>query len=38
MRLPSAAETGQTISIVLEGTDAGTPPLTRYDRVILTVV
>ena len=36
-RIPDDAKPGQTINIVLEATDDGTPPLTRYQRVILTV-
>ena len=28
---------GQTINVILEATDNGTPPLTRYQRVIVTV-
>jgi hypothetical protein len=37
VRVPPDAMAGQTIHIVLEGTDDGTPALTRYQRVILTV-
>jgi hypothetical protein len=36
--VPEDARAGQTISIVVQATDDGTFPLTRYDRVILTVV
>lgn len=36
-RVPSDARPGQTIQIILQGTDNGTPPLTRYQRVIVTV-
>ena len=36
-RVPDDAKPGQTISIVLEATDGGTPHLTRYQRVIVTV-
>ena len=31
------AAPGATIHIVLEATDAGSPPLTRYRRVVVTV-
>jgi hypothetical protein len=34
-RVPNDAEAGQTIHIILEATDDGTPPLTRYQRVIV---
>ena len=37
MQLPADATAGQTIQLVLEATDDGTPPLTRYQRVIVTV-
>jgi hypothetical protein len=36
-RMPDDAQTGQTIHVVLEGTDNGTPPMTRYQRVIVRV-
>ncbi len=35
--IPATAKSGDTIHIVVEGTDNGTPSLTRYQRVILTV-
>lgn len=35
--VPADAEAGQTIHVILEGTDNGTPTLTRYQRVVLTV-
>jgi hypothetical protein len=35
--VPADAEPGQTIHMVLEATDRGAPPLTRYQRVVLTV-
>lgn len=35
--IPKDAVAGQTIHIVLEATDNGTPALTRYQRVIITV-
>jgi hypothetical protein len=31
------ARTGGTIHIVLTATDTGAPPLTRYQRVVMTV-
>ena len=37
-QIPPDAKPGQTIHAILEGTDNGTPPLTRYQRVIVTVV
>ena len=37
VKVPADAQRGQTISIVLQGTDDGRFPLTRYDRVILIV-
>jgi hypothetical protein len=36
-RVPLDAASGQTIHLVLEGTDNRSPALTRYQRVILTV-
>jgi hypothetical protein len=36
-RVPEDAKAGQTIHVVLEATDSGTPRLTRYQRVIVTV-
>jgi hypothetical protein len=36
-RVPDDAKNGQTINVILEGTDNGTPPLTRYQRVVVTV-
>ncbi|RAL09407.1 DUF1593-domain-containing protein [Aspergillus homomorphus CBS 101889] len=35
--IPADAEAGQTISIILEGTDDGKFPLTRYGRVLIHV-
>jgi len=34
--VPADAAPGQTIHLILEATDNGSPPLTRYQRVILT--
>jgi hypothetical protein len=36
-RVPDDAKSGQTINLILEVTDNGTPPLTRYQRVVVTV-
>lgn len=36
-RVPADAKPGQTIHVILEATDNGTPQLTRYQRVIVTV-
>ena len=36
--VPADAQPGQTVSLILEGTDDGDFPLTRYARVILQVV
>jgi Protein of unknown function (DUF1593) len=36
-RVPDDAKPGQTINIVLEATDDGTPQLTRYQRIVVTV-
>jgi hypothetical protein len=36
-RVPADATPGQTIHVILEGTDDGAPTLTRYQRVVLTV-
>jgi Protein of unknown function (DUF1593) len=36
--VPANATPGQTIHLILEVSDAGTPSLTRYQRVIVTVV
>ena len=35
--VPGDAGKGETIHIICEVTDAGTPPLTRYQRVVVTV-
>ena len=35
--LPSDAKSGETLHFVLEGTDNGTPALTHYHRVVITV-
>jgi Cellulose-binding Sde182, nucleoside hydrolase-like domain/Cellulose-binding protein Sde0182, C-terminal domain len=36
-RVPDDAKPGQTIDVILQATDNGTPSLTRYQRVIVTV-
>ncbi|HEV2669154.1 MAG TPA: hypothetical protein VG324_29830, partial [Blastocatellia bacterium] len=36
-RVPDDAQPGQTIHLILEATDNGAPPLTRYQRVIVRV-
>jgi len=36
-RVPDDTKAGQTIHVILEATDNGTPRLTRYQRVIVTV-
>ena len=37
MTVPADAKAGQTIHIICEVTDNGTPPLTRYQRVVISV-
>jgi Protein of unknown function (DUF1593) len=37
IQIPPTAKSGDTIHIIVEGKDTGTPPLTRYHRVVLTV-
>jgi hypothetical protein len=36
-RVPADATPGQTIQLILEATDDGRPPLTRYQRVVVIV-
>jgi hypothetical protein len=36
-RVRDDAKSGQTIKLLLEATDDGTPALTRYQRVVVTV-
>jgi hypothetical protein len=36
-KVPSDAQPGQTIHIILEATDDGSPAMTRYQRVIVRV-
>ncbi|QEE28936.1 DUF1593 domain-containing protein [Terriglobus albidus] len=35
--IPADAKVGDTIHLILEGTDSGTPALTQYQRVVITV-
>jgi hypothetical protein len=37
LAIPENAQPGQTIHLILEGTDDGNPPLTRYERVVLRI-
>jgi hypothetical protein len=37
LRIPNDATPGQTIQVVVEATDNGTPALTRYQRVVVSV-
>lgn len=37
IQVPADARVGQTIHLVLEATDNGVPPLTRYQRVVITM-
>jgi hypothetical protein len=37
LQIPHDATPGQAIHLILQGTDDGTPPLTSYQRVVLTV-
>ena len=37
LQVPEDATPGQTIQMVLEATDDGTPALTRYQRVVVSV-
>jgi hypothetical protein len=37
VRVPAGARPGQTVSVILQGIDDGRFPLTRYDRIVLTV-
>lgn len=36
--MPADAKSGETISVIVEATDDGGFPLSRYDRVIITVI
>jgi hypothetical protein len=37
VQVPADAAAGQTIQLVVEATDNGTPALTRYRRVVVTI-
>jgi hypothetical protein len=37
IQIPANAKSGDTFHIIIEGSDSGTPSLTRYQRVVLTV-
>jgi hypothetical protein len=37
LEIPDDAQPGQSIQLVLEATDDGRPPLTRYQRVVVSV-
>lgn len=37
VHVPANAERGQTIHVIVQGTDHGKPALTSYQRVIITV-
>ncbi|HZU27705.1 MAG TPA: DUF1593 domain-containing protein [Bryobacteraceae bacterium] len=36
-RVPADVQPGETVHIILEATDDGTPPLTRYQRVVVRI-
>jgi hypothetical protein len=37
MQIPTDVAAGQTIHLILEATDNGTPALTRYQRIVVSV-
>jgi hypothetical protein len=37
IQIPADAQPGQTLHVILEATDSGTPSLTRYQRVVVTI-
>jgi hypothetical protein len=37
LQIPTDAQPGQSLHVILEATDSGTPSLTRYQRVIVTI-
>jgi len=37
VQIPGDAQPGQTIHVILEATDNGSPSLTRYQRVVVTI-
>jgi hypothetical protein len=38
LRVPTDATSGETIHLILEATDDGTPALTRYQRIIVSAM
>lgn len=37
IKVPTDAKKGETFHIVVEGTDTGSPALTRYRRLVITI-
>jgi hypothetical protein len=37
VKIPTEAKKGDTFHVVVEGTDMGSPALTRYRRVVVTI-
>jgi hypothetical protein len=37
VKIPATAKKGDTFHVVVEGTDTGSPALTRYRRVVITI-
>ena len=37
LQVPADAEVGATIQVLIEATDNGTPPLTHYQQIVITV-
>jgi hypothetical protein len=37
VKIPANAKKGDTYHVVVEGTDTGSPALTRYRRVVITI-
>jgi hypothetical protein len=38
VKIPATAKKGDTFHVVVEGTDTGSPALTRYRRVVITLI
>jgi hypothetical protein len=38
VKIPATAKIGDTFHVVVEGTDTGSPALTRYRRVVITLI
>jgi hypothetical protein len=38
VKIPATAKKGDTFHLVVEGTDTGSPALTRYRRVVVTIL